>query len=416
MANTIKIKHGSTTPGANTLEEFELGYCSGDGLLYIGTNDGEVIRPKAFVAKRVDLTGQLQCNSYRRSVIALCETSATSASSGTYSSGTIYFHRYNGLAGSVFAFIQMEDGWNTDYGVNVTIETNACNASRTAQDGYGIRPCTFTYNGTNYGGVEVFISDAELKDVVFVGESNFDIFGLDYYDTNNDSALNSEVNDSLNYTKPTLLRSTLYVNGCRYYHTGRKPTAAEIGAFQVDGIGVSISSGENLDDYKTPGKYSVGSSTIAASLTNPPTTSTGFSMVVMDNYVDGRVIQIAVSNTNSIYERYFNGNSWSAWGRFYTTANPQAAPSREITSPSTGAFPYYGMLISSRGNTYGVSGGYDNYYIGVAHGDGMMIGEQVNGASKITWIPVLTQKLPSGTYGTTLPAAGTAGRIFFKKV
>ena len=35
MANKILIKHGSTVPNTSQLDQFELGYCTSDGKLYI---------------------------------------------------------------------------------------------------------------------------------------------------------------------------------------------------------------------------------------------------------------------------------------------------------------------------------------------------------------------------------------------
>ena len=40
MANIIQIKHGATKPSTGSLQNFELGYCTADGLLYIGTPEG----------------------------------------------------------------------------------------------------------------------------------------------------------------------------------------------------------------------------------------------------------------------------------------------------------------------------------------------------------------------------------------
>ena len=109
-------------------------------------------------------------------------------------------------------------------------------------------------------------------------------------------------------------------------------------------IGTSISSNSDLDTFKTPGKYYCGTGTIAGTLKNSPSSSTGFGLIVTDSYIKGRVYQIALMSNNSIKFRYYNATSWQPW------------------------------------NT------------------------------------VLTNILPSGVYGESLPAAGTAGRIFFKKV
>ena len=109
-------------------------------------------------------------------------------------------------------------------------------------------------------------------------------------------------------------------------------------------IGTSITSGSDLNTFKTPGKYYCESGTVAKTLTNAPFSDAGFGLIVTDGYIDGRVYQIALLSTSTFRFRYFNGSNWTPW-------------------------------------TY-----------------------------------VLSNILPSGTYGTSLPTAGTAGRIFFKKV
>ena len=108
-------------------------------------------------------------------------------------------------------------------------------------------------------------------------------------------------------------------------------------------IGVAISNNDDLNNYKTPGKYYSGSGTTSATVTNAPTTSSGFGLIVMDGYYPGRVFQIALLNSGTMRMRYYDGSNWSQWAS------------------------------------------------------------------------VLTNILPSNSYGASLPTAGTAGRIFFKK-
>lgn len=76
----------------------------------------------------------------------------------------------------------------------------------------------------------------------------------------------------------------------------------------------------------------------------------------------------------------------------------------------------YGTFISRMGNTEGYSGLSDNYYFGVTSSGKIYCGLQLNGTPNITWSRALTNRLDGADYGTSLPSAGTAGRIFFKKV
>lgn len=158
----------------------------------------------AQMTARVNLSGQVQTSSYRRSVIALCEVTNTNPSLNSYSIGTLTFHRNNGLSGTFIAQVGAEKKYNTS-----TLHFHGLYMGRSDSH---IRPCTFTHNGTKYGGVEFFFGAAELHYVEFNGATNFGIFGLDYYDTQTSSAINAEVNDSLNFNEPILV-STFRFNG-----------------------------------------------------------------------------------------------------------------------------------------------------------------------------------------------------------
>lgn len=97
-----------------------------------------------------------------------------------------------------------------------------------------------------------------------------------------------------------------------------------------------------------------------------------------------------------------------------------SVPYMDNTYPSTSGFSDYGMLVSKLGNTTGSSPASDNYYIWVDAWGGLHYGCAINGATTPTTYDVYSTGeaivLNGNHYGTTLPAAGTVGRIFFKKV
>lgn len=168
---------------------------------------------------RVNLTGQCQITSYRRSVIALCEVSTTDKTNlNSYSSGTLHFHRINGLAGVSTIEFSIENRYDTAYQFNFSYLSNVTwNANADAGGTYkGFRPCVFKYNEKYYAGLEIYIADAELDTVNFIGASNFGIFALDYYQTKTNSSdstpiiLNQEVYDSLDFSKHILCNRIYY--------------------------------------------------------------------------------------------------------------------------------------------------------------------------------------------------------------
>lgn len=165
------------------------------------------------------LTGQLQKTSYRRSVVALCQVSTTDNTSlNSYTSGRLAFHRENGLSGAVEINVQAENSYSTAYYFNFDYYSNLnlIDGNADIETATGFRPCTFKYKNVWYGGIEVFIGNAEFGNVTFDGAGNFDIFGLDYYSvvhgTTEASILDQEVYDSLNYTQWTLARSDFYAD------------------------------------------------------------------------------------------------------------------------------------------------------------------------------------------------------------
>lgn len=150
-------------------------------------------------AKRVSLTGQCQTTSYRTSVIALCKAPTNSScgnANNSYSSGQLTFARSNGLYAPVMAIVSM----SSSHGA-----TNQVRVRYLCSSGFSIfKPCTFIYNGITYGGLEVKTSDAEAHNVTFAGETSFDIFALDIYDSNKKVILNEEVYNSISYDNPII--------------------------------------------------------------------------------------------------------------------------------------------------------------------------------------------------------------------
>ena len=64
-----------------------------------------------------------------------------------------------------------------------------------------VKMCTFTYNGIHYGGLEIVYNGASPENIVFNGETNFGIFGLDFYNFQSQTILNEEIYNSISYDK-----------------------------------------------------------------------------------------------------------------------------------------------------------------------------------------------------------------------
>lgn len=164
------------------------------------------------ITKRIPIT-TAQNGSYHRSVIGLCKVSAASSSSGSFAAGNLIFHRNNGLDGTVIATVTCEDAHGLAYGANISITGAMPNST-------SIVGCTFTYNGTKWAGVEVYINAAELQNIYFEGEVSDvnNIFGVDYYNVNTSTAINTEINSSI-IKAPNGIINYVYNN---YYHNGNQ--------------------------------------------------------------------------------------------------------------------------------------------------------------------------------------------------
>lgn len=175
----------------NFMEELEI-----NGVIYTVKDPNGV--------KRIKLSSQMQRQDYVKSVIALCDTGAGDAWISSYSNGQLIMHRNNGLYGIVSYNIAIEAAWSGDNQINANI-------SGFGKNGY-IRPCTFTYNGVIYGGVEISADDASMDTSYFVGETNFNIFALDYYDNKNKVALNEEIANSIKFDTVANSRDNIIKN------------------------------------------------------------------------------------------------------------------------------------------------------------------------------------------------------------
>jgi len=183
----------------------------------------------AGLSKRVNLTGQVQTASYRKSVIALCELTNTNPSANSYSIGMITFHRTNGLEAPALMQIAMEKRYNV-VGANYTSLVQSGDSF-----GDNVQYIKFQYNGVWYGGIEFFFSAAELSEVTFHGESNFAIFGLDYFNTQTSTVINSEINSSITVTD-MVAENDLFINNNKVWNAQNDGSGSGLDADLLDGL------------------------------------------------------------------------------------------------------------------------------------------------------------------------------------
>lgn len=245
----------------------------------------------------------IQKADYRRSVIAFAKT----ADGNSWCTGILNMHRVNGLQGVVTAHISIEKKYNAS-----TIHSSILKFG--AGESTSIRPCTFTYGGVKYGGVEVFIADAHFAHCeLMVSGGNFTPFGLDYYDTRG-TALNAEVNNSIEFSSPSQV-GTLYHNGTSVGGSYTLPTASAsiLGGIKV-GSNLSISSGVLSATNTTYGVATTGANGLmsAADKTklNGIATGAGRDLIVSDVRDTNPTPD---NTTNNKLTTFFNNSYGHTW-------------------------------------------------------------------------------------------------------
>jgi len=101
--------------------------------------------------------------------------------------------------------------------------------------------------------------------------------------------------------------------------------ATKVTMDNVYGTGKVIPDNSDLDNYKTPGKYGVSSSTHAATISNIPESGSGFALLVMglnDGISYVRQTFIKSNRPGYYYVRHYTSSTWSDWYKFEENTIP----------------------------------------------------------------------------------------------
>lgn len=101
--------------------------------------------------------------------------------------------------------------------------------------------------------------------------------------------------------------------------------ATKVTMDNVYGTAEVIPDNSNLNDYRTPGKYGVSSSTHTATIANIPEGGSGFTLLVIglnDGISYIRQIFIKSNRPGYYYVRHYTGGSWSDWYKFEENTIP----------------------------------------------------------------------------------------------
>ena len=125
-------------------------------------------------------------------------------------------------------------------------------------------------------------------------------------------------------TTPTEDSLDLITSGAVYSALDEQNTiiATKVSMDDVYGTGKVIPDNSDLNDYRTPGKFGVSSSSHTATIANVPETGSGFTLLVMGlndatSYV--RQTYIKSNRPGYYYVRHYTSGSWSNWYKFEGT-------------------------------------------------------------------------------------------------
>jgi len=138
----------------------------------------------------------------------------------------------------------------------------------------------------------------------------------------------------------TLNATNIQVGGNNVYHTGRKPTPADIGASPTshNHFNCGILDAKDLNNYTTEGLQGVTNN----NCTNQP--ASGYFYIFNMKYNNTNIKQIAYGyNQQKMYTRHRYNGTWSGWQKVYTSDN-------KPTPTEIGAIPEANREIRFLGN------------------------------------------------------------------
>lgn len=285
------------------------------------------------------LKGDWNTKNHLRFVIALCNVSEASTGVHSYTNGCFTFHRSDGYKQT---FERVDVAMQGQYNLENTVECGILEYSWRSSS-VGVRPCTFAYNGTTYGGLDVYITSNSTKQLYFNGLTNFEIFGVGYYITNTEEVLNEEIYNSISYDN--VVYSTTYLN------TDKVVTSTDIATLENINGSQELSS-SILEKALTLGKgvYAFRLSGSSYTGNDMPNSKYNYSKCLV--YIDTTIEVISLGMQGSdgklyspIYNSYnHNTGIWIGWQALATAADLSKY------------LPIDGNVKAQNGNEFNLSG------------------------------------------------------------
>lgn len=383
MSNIITIKHGANKPSINNLSNFELGFCTGDGHLYIN-NNGTIVSTKSGTAtvltgesipSSADLNTYTTPGSYRSSSGSISETLANtpftttgfklevfntttanqimqeikcnSASSrvyrrtGNFENGVWSFTAWYKVMQSATDTLSVIDGGTgantltsgqvligngtsavtTRKIINITTKGNLGWTSATNNGTHIPTLNTLAYWNGRYNESSsnlAYCKKGEFGDAAIKGVATSAISGS--VDLITSGAVYTELtkksDTSHKHAAGDITSGKLSIarggtNGANAFEATNNLLALYLG--NLTDTANDLAENSNLDDI-TAGVYRSGTKDVSATITNAPTTATGFRLIASYLTSLSSFIQIAIGySTNvNIWVR-IKTNAWGAW-------------------------------------------------------------------------------------------------------
>lgn len=141
---------------------------------------------------------------HQRVVIGLCELSTTNTAICSNWHGKLYRVRNNGLVPDYFADVDFNAAYGTANAFFYSLITDYENTNSTIHIGEGYHACVFKYNNKYYGGLEFKQTQSSAFYADGVGE--FTPFAVVYYNDNNSTIINSEIDSSITFSTSQCIR------------------------------------------------------------------------------------------------------------------------------------------------------------------------------------------------------------------
>lgn len=324
MSNIIAIKHGTKKPTTENLSNFELGFCTGDGRLYIN-NNGKIVSPKSdtvfpgeVIPSGADLNTYTTPGTYRSQSAAISATLLNTPYTVTgfklevfnTNSSNVFMQEIKCNSASARTYRRTGDKSSgvVEYGDWYKVMQSATDTLSVIDGGTGAT--SFTSGQVLVGNGTGAITQKAIDTTAKSGSANLITSGAVYTElTKKSDTSHKHAAGDITSGKLSVARGG--TNGTNAFEATNNLLALYLG--NLTNTANDLAENSNLDNI-TAGVYRSGTKEISATITNAPTTAAGFRLIASYLTTSSSFVQIAISYSTSvnIWVR-IKTTSWGDW-------------------------------------------------------------------------------------------------------